>query len=62
MKSGTKLEDGDGGKKRNAPHTVSATPVMLSGVSSSPKNHAENEMVATSFAMPAIDIGITPVR
>ena len=39
-----------------------ATPVMLSGVSVSPKSHAEREMVATSFAMPDIDIGTTPAR
>jgi hypothetical protein len=44
------------------PQTVMATPVMFNGVNSSPKNHAEIVMVATSFAIPAIDIGTTPAR
>jgi hypothetical protein len=46
----------------HVPHTVTATPVMLRGVSWSPKNHAETLIVATSLAMPAIDIGTTPAR
>lgn len=46
----------------DAPHAVIATPVMLSGVNSSPKNQAEIVIVVTSLAMPAIDIGTTPAR
>ena len=41
---------------------VMTTPVMFKGVSWSPKNHAETLIVATSFAIPAIDIGTTPAR
>jgi hypothetical protein len=44
------------------PLVVIATPTMLSGVKISPKNHAEIEIVVTSFAIPAIDIGTTPTR
>jgi hypothetical protein len=39
-----------------------ATPMMLSGVSLSWKTTAEIEIVVTSFAIPAIDIGTTPAR
>lgn len=41
---------------------VIETPVTLSGVSSSPKNHAEALIVVTSFAIPAIDMGTMPAR
>lgn len=44
------------------PQIVTATPVMLRGVSSSPNSKADELMVATSFAIPAIDIGTTPTR
>ncbi len=46
----------------DSPQTVIATPVMLRGVSSSPKSKADVLIVATSFAIPAIDIGTTPTR
>ena len=46
----------------DSPQTVTATPVMLRGVSSSPKSKADVLIVATSFAIPAIDIGTTPTR
>ena len=39
-----------------------ATPVIFSGVRTSPKNQADMVMVETSFAMPAIDMGTTPAR
>jgi hypothetical protein len=35
---------------------------MFKGVSSSPKSKADALIVATSFAMPAIDIGTAPTR
>jgi len=35
---------------------------MFKGVSSSPKSKADALIVATSFAIPAIDIGTTPMR
>ena len=44
------------------PQTVTATPVMFKGVNSSPKSKAETLMVATSFAIPAIDMGTAPTR
>lgn len=47
---------------KNVPQMVIATPVIFSGVSSSPKNHADTEIVDTSFAIPAIDMGTTPAR
>lgn len=50
------------GHKGCAPQIVMPTPVMLRGVSSSPKTAAEIEIVVTSFAMPAIDIGTMPAR
>lgn len=46
----------------NAPEMAILTPVMFKGVSSSPKTQAETVMVATSFAIPAIDMGTTPMR
>ena len=46
----------------NSPQTVTATPVMFKGVSSSPKSKADALIVATSFAIPAIDIGTAPTR
>lgn len=46
----------------DSPQTVTATPVMLRGESSSPKIKADVLIVATSFAIPAIDIGTTPTR
>jgi hypothetical protein len=46
----------------DSPQTVTATPVMLRGVSLSPKSRADVLIVATSFAIPAIDIGTTPTR
>jgi len=48
--------------REDIPHTVIPTPVMFSGVRSSLKNQAEIVMVVTSFAMPAMDMGTTPVR
>ena len=39
-----------------------ATPMTLTGVKMSPKNQAEIDMVVTSLAIPAIDIGTTPTR
>lgn len=47
---------------RHIPPTVMARPTKFNGVSSSPNNHAATEMVATSFAIPAMDIGTTPAR
>jgi hypothetical protein len=47
---------------RYAPHMVIPTPRMFSGVSSSPNSQAEIEMVVTSFAIPAMDMGTTPAR
>lgn len=44
------------------PQTVIATPVIFTGVNSSPKNQAEIVMVETSLAIPAMDIGRTPAR
>ena len=35
---------------------------MFKGVNSSPKSKAETLMVATSFAIPAIDMGTAPTR
>ena len=46
----------------DSPQTVTPTPVMLRGVSSSPNSRADVLIVATSFAIPAIDIGTTPTR
>lgn len=48
--------------KTSVPQAVIATPVTLSGVSSSPKSHAETVIVVTSLAIPAIDMGTTPAR
>lgn len=39
-----------------------ATPVIFSGVRTSPKNQAAIVIVETSFAIPAIDMGTTPAR
>jgi hypothetical protein len=44
------------------PQTVTATPVMFRGVNSSPNSKADTLMVATSFAIPAIDMGTAPTR
>lgn len=55
-------EVGEMGRCGCAPQMVIATPVMLSGESSSPKTQAEMVIVVTSFAMPAIDMGTTPAR
>ena len=49
-------------RSANSPQTVTATPVMFKGVSSSPKSKADALMVATSFAIPVIDIGTAPMR
>ncbi len=48
--------------RRHIPQVVMATPVILRGVNSSPKNQAARVIVDTSLAIPAIDIGITPAR
>lgn len=47
---------------KSSPEVAILTPVIFSGVSSSPKTQAEMVMVATSFAIPAIDMGTTPMR
>ena len=44
------------------PQTVTATPVMFRGVNSSPNIRADTLIVATSFAIPAIDMGTAPTR
>lgn len=49
-------------KRDDVPEMAILTPVMFKGVSSSPKTQAETVMVATSFAIPAIDMGTTPMR
>lgn len=55
-------EDPKGEVVSDVPQIVIPTPVIFSGVNSSPKNHAETMMVVTSFAIPAMDIGTTPAR
>ena len=47
---------------RDPPQVVMTTPVIFKGDNSSPKNQADTVIVVTSFAMPAIDMGTTPVR
>lgn len=61
---GSSAQRGSAGDPRegDSPHAVMATPVMFSGVNSSPKNQAAQTIVVTSFAMPAMDIGTTPAR
>lgn len=41
---------------------VIATPTIFRGVKISPKNQAEMDIVVTSLAIPAMDIGTTPTR
>ena len=62
MRFGRKQEDAKGEVGNDVPQIVIPTPVILSGVNSSPKNHAETTMVVTSLAIPAMDIGTTPAR
>ena len=48
--------------EKNLPAMVMPTPVMFNGVNSSPKTIAAAAMVVASFAIPAMDIGMTPAR